>query len=350
MNIKTDRGSYTLISRLGILINSEIANELQSLYPEEFNEEELIEKLGTKITDEEIEEHICSTRNLTLNITEECNFRCKYCAFSGNYELARTHSSEKMTYQTATKAVNCFLNLINNNKGQTKNNSISIGFYGGEALLEFELIKKIVKYVREKTLELGMNDIYNIKFRISTNGYLLIRQDVLDFLIKNNFKVDISLDGPKKEHNKFRVTKDLGETWDTIWKNINNIKTNYPKFYSDNVNYLVTLHPWHDTSQIDQFFLENPEYFKDNNIRANLVNDQFLSENIKKKWFGRNTFKSSELIISRRNERIALKVSMKKISSASKFTGMCFPGQMKLFVSSDGKISVCERIKQNMPI
>jgi uncharacterized protein len=98
MDIQTYRSSYKLIQRLGILVNSEIESEFQDLYPnlQGSDEETLIGRLKDDLTDEEIERHICRNRNLILDITEECNFRCKYCAFSGIYESNRTHNPKKM--------------------------------------------------------------------------------------------------------------------------------------------------------------------------------------------------------------------------------------------------------------
>jgi sulfatase maturation enzyme AslB (radical SAM superfamily) len=78
-----------------------------------------------------------------------------------------------MEFQTAKKAIDYFFNLIRNNKGKTKNNYISIGFYGGEAALEFSLIRDIVKCIKEKMLIMGMSDIFKPRFRLSTNGYKL---------------------------------------------------------------------------------------------------------------------------------------------------------------------------------
>jgi sulfatase maturation enzyme AslB (radical SAM superfamily) len=160
---------------LGILVNSEIESELHALYPDSpgIDEEKLIKKLRADITDEEIERNVTNCRNLTLNISDECNFRCKYCVYSGIYESTRSHSDKKMELSTAKKAVDLFLKTLGNKKRGVKYNKVYIGLYGGEALLEFGLIKDIVKYVKVKVAQKGLDKLYEVEFRLSTNGYLL---------------------------------------------------------------------------------------------------------------------------------------------------------------------------------
>jgi len=352
MEIQTNRSSYMLIPELGILVNSEIDGEFQTLYSSSpgIDEKKLIESLRTDLTDEEIEKHICNCRNLILNITEDCNFRCKYCAFSGIYDNTRTHNSKKMELLTAKKAVDLFFKNPDNKNRLLKINSISIGFYGGEALLEFSLIKDIVKYARDKLAEKKLDNVFELQFRLSTNGYLLNNKGVLDFLIGNNIGVDISIDGPEEEHNKFRVTKDRKKTWKSIWENLDYIYNKFPDYYSKNVNFLATLHPQHDFEKIDRFFLENPQRFDIKKLLVNNLSKIFLKESFKEKWFSRELLQTSRLLTIKSSVRLDSKFSLNRITPDSAFTAMCFPGEVKFFVSSDGKIYICERIKMDLPI
>ena len=352
MKINTSRSSYTLIPRLGLLVNSEIENEFQSLYPDsqEINEEQLIERLRTDLTDEEIEQHICSSRNLVLNITENCNFRCKYCAYSGIYESNRIHNDRKMELSTSKKAVDLFFKNLANRKRKVKINSISVGFYGGEPLLEFSLIKDIYMYTKEKITKTEMDRLFDLQFRVSTNGYLLYKEEIVDFLVKNNIGIDVSLDGPKEEHDKFRVTINMENSWETIWENLNSLYNKFPEYSSKNITYLATIHPMHNYKKIDRFFLENPKRFDITGLLVNKVSKSFLKESLKKKWFGQESLQTSQLINIKNKASFDRKFTLKKISSNSKFTAMCFPGEIKLFVSTDGKIFICERVKQEISI
>lgn len=104
---------------------------------------------------------------LILQVTQNCNFRCEYCVYSGSY-VNRVHSKKRMSLETAKKAVDFYYNHCKNTK------SAQIGFYGGEPLLEIELIKEIVEY--SKILFRGKEIIFNM----TTNASLL-DDDKIDF-------------------------------------------------------------------------------------------------------------------------------------------------------------------------
>ena len=77
---------------------------------------------------------------MALQVTQNCNLRCKYCVYSGNYEN-REHSSLRMSRETAYKAIDYLVEHSANSE------NLHLGFYGGEPLLEFELIKDCVEYI-----------------------------------------------------------------------------------------------------------------------------------------------------------------------------------------------------------
>lgn len=99
---------------------------------------------------------------ITLQLTQNCNFRCKYGIYSETHNLRqRSHSTERMTFETAKKAIDFLW------KHSVDSPDVNIGFYGGEPLLEFPLLKKAVKY-SERLFE-GKN----LTFSVTTNGTLL---------------------------------------------------------------------------------------------------------------------------------------------------------------------------------
>lgn len=87
-----------------------------------------------------------------------------------------------------------------------------IGFYGGEPLLAFSLIRKIVEYA--ETVFLGKE----IKFFITTNATLLT-EEISKFLLDHNFRVTFSIDGPKKVHDQNRIFPDGRGTFDKVMEN-----------------------------------------------------------------------------------------------------------------------------------
>jgi uncharacterized protein len=131
---------------------------------------------------------------ITLMLTQSCNLRCKYCygGESGQYKT----NGEYMSIETARKAIN----FLVKNTSTIKNPVYHITFFGGEPLLNFDVLKKTVEYAQEI-------ESYNrgtFKFTMTTNGSI-INNHMLDFIIKNKIAVMFSLDGPDYIHNKNRV-------------------------------------------------------------------------------------------------------------------------------------------------
>jgi uncharacterized protein len=348
MEIRTVNSIYSLIPRLGILVNSELKNEFRHLLPNPLNEDRIIAGLRKELTNEEIEAHILSINNILFNITENCNFRCKYCIYSGDYEMVRIHNQSKMSFETAQKIIEHLANWVGNEKRRTKTNIINIGFYGGEALLEIHLVRKIINYAKKRFQSEKVLEKYKFRFLLNTNGYLLNDANV-DFLVDNNIFIDVSLDGPQEEHDKFRVTKNGDKTWATIWNNLKRLKSRYPDYWN-NVGFLATLHPIHCFEKIDNFFFDNTDFFEKNRISAYPVNRRHLKDYAKKKLDENLEQQRSLISIKQLEKKLDNKLIMRDINYETKYTAMCSPGEAKIFADTDGSLHICERVKSNLPI
>jgi uncharacterized protein len=180
------------------LKNNEVNKEIQKLkelkfvVDENYNEEKEILKV---INEKSIK--YPRPRLSYIFLTDSCNFRCKYC-FVENKEV----ENKKIDKELADKIIE----VIKNNSNGVKNYKIS--FYGGEPLLNFE----VLKYITEKLHSISKE---KYKFGIVTNGSL-ITDEIAEFFKKYNFGVGISLDG-WYELNKYRVYKDGRPTFfDTL--------------------------------------------------------------------------------------------------------------------------------------
>jgi uncharacterized protein len=253
-----------------------------------------------------------------------------------------------MSFETAKKIIEHLADWVGNEKRRVKANTINFGFYGGEPLLELPLICKIINYAKRRFRNDKVLDKFHFRFLLNTNGYLL-NDTTVDSLVDNNIFLDVSLDGPQEEHDKFRITKNNDKTWETIWNNLIRLKERYPNYWS-NVGFLITLHPGHCFEKIDSFFLDNTDFFETARIRAYNVNMRYLKNYAKKKF--KENQKQQRSLISRRKaaERLDNKLIMRDISYKTKFTAMCFPGESKIFVATDGSLHICERIKSDLPI
>lgn len=145
-------------------------------------------------------------KTLTLNISHACNLRCTYC-FEG---IEFRKNSEMMDKDTAIKATSLFLEQLDNTRG-------TIIFTGGEPLMNIAVIKEVVKFVKDKGS--------SINFLIKTNG-ILISRDVMDYLISNEFIIQISMDGCKDAHDYYRKFANGEPTFNIVEKVIQNILDN----------------------------------------------------------------------------------------------------------------------------
>jgi uncharacterized protein len=349
MEIKTKKASYCLIPQLGILVNSELVNEFLHLIPDKLDEKKIVEILKKELSDDEIEERVASIFNITFNVLEDCNYRCSYCIYSGNYEGVRTHNPSKMSFKTAKKMINHLISWITNKKRNIKTRTINIGFYGGEPLMEFPLIKEIIEYSQFMFREKKIDEKFDLGFRLNTNGYLL-KNSIVDLLVQKDITLDVSLDGPKEEHDKYRLHRSGKKTWDIIWNNLMKIREKYPNYYADKINFLCTMHPLHDYKKIDQFFINNPDYFNLERVSTYYVNMIFLKKSIKNKLLENRNSEESYINLIKSSKRLDNKLRLKNLGYDTIFTAMCFPGEAKLFVATDGKLHICERIKNNLPI
>lgn len=128
---------------------------------------------------------------MCLNIAHDCNLRCEYCfAAKGDFGRGRM----LMPLEIGKKAIDFLIQ----NSGSRHN--LELDFFGGEPLMNFDVVKQVVEYAREEEKK------YNKKFRftITTNG-LLLTDDKIDFINREMSNVVLSLDGRKEVNDRLRV-------------------------------------------------------------------------------------------------------------------------------------------------
>ena len=128
---------------------------------------------------------------LCLHIAHTCNLNCSYCfASQGKYHGERA----VMSFEVGKQA----LDFLIANSGSRRN--LEVDFFGGEPLVNFQVVKDLVAYARSIEKEHGKN----FRFTLTTNG-LLIDEDVIEFANRECHNVVLSLDGRKEIHDRFRV-------------------------------------------------------------------------------------------------------------------------------------------------
>ena len=139
---------------------------------------------------------------LCLHIAHSCNLNCSYCfASQGKYHGERA----LMSFEVGKRA----LDFLIENSGTRRN--LEVDFFGGEPLMNFQVVKDLVAYARSIEKEKGKN----FRFTLTTNG-VLVDEDVIEFANKECHNVVLSLDGRKEVHDRFRVDYAGKGSWDKI--------------------------------------------------------------------------------------------------------------------------------------
>lgn len=146
-------------------------------------------------------------KSLCLLVSQRCNMKCDYCFVDGSINK----KSGLMSIQIAKDSVDFLLKM-------SKNIHLEIDFFGGEPLLNWEVVKETILYGMAESKKKNKN----LRFSLTTNG-LLLTEDKINFLNSNCVSLIISLDGPKKVNDKFRKLKNGDGTFNLILPKIKNL-------------------------------------------------------------------------------------------------------------------------------
>ena len=139
---------------------------------------------------------------MCLHIAHDCNLRCEYCfASTGDFGEGR----KLMPLETGKQAIDFLLKHSANRK------NLELDFFGGEPLMNFEVVKQVVAYARSKEQEYGKH----FRFTITTNG-MLLNDDNIDFINKEMSNVVLSIDGRKAVNDRMRKRVDGKGSYDII--------------------------------------------------------------------------------------------------------------------------------------
>lgn len=178
---------------------------------------------------------------LCLHIAHTCNLNCAYCfASQGKYHGARA----LMSFDVGKRA----LDFLVENSGSRHN--LEVDFFGGEPLMNFDVVKALVAYAR--SIEKEKNK--HFRFTLTTNG-VLIDDDVIDFANREMSNVVLSLDGRKEIHDRYRVDYAGRGSWETV----------VPKFQK-----LVAARGGKNYYMRGTFTHANPDFLKDIETMLNL--------------------------------------------------------------------------------
>ena len=209
-----DDVTYDVIGMFEEHSAGEIIAALKDRYPEAeikeaIEEVQTLKDNGDLFTEDSYETYITDFKKrptvvkaLCLHIAHDCNLACQYCfAEEGEYHGRRA----LMSYETGKQA----LDFLVANSGNRRN--LEVDFFGGEPLMNFDVVKQLVAYGRE----IEKTQDKHFRFTLTTNGVLL-NDDIMEFANKEMDNVVLSIDGRKEVNDRMRPFRKGAGSYDLI--------------------------------------------------------------------------------------------------------------------------------------
>lgn len=302
-----------------------------------------------------ITENIIHVPQVVFETTDHCNLNCAYCSLGELYNFGKKNRKNINT----NYAINLLKYIFDIKPKKTK---LTIGFFGGEPLVNFKFIKKIIETVNylneEKQLE--------IEFNMTTNATLIHKH--IDFLFENDFTLLISIDGDE-ECNSYRTfAKSNKNSFQKVIENIDMIQKRHPEYFSKKIGFNAVLHNKNSIKDIYEFiYMRYQKIPRISQLNIGDINPEkkHLFENIfKNKRKSEDEFKNgdSNIINIVQNELLSnrdinwflnyysinyyiLNLLYMLYKHANPFpTGTCFPFQRKIFLNTNNELLPCEKV------
>lgn len=338
-----------------------VLEELELFHKEtRFADSKRPERIDLVVTKDEFHQKLYnSMTGIHINLTNNCNLSCAYCLYGEAFYNKRKSVPQAITTEIALKAVEFLVKHSHDSK------RISLGFYGGEPFLNFDVMKQATLYMQEMNDKNRKKELY---VHLTSNG-TLINDEIIQWLISNDVGLLISFDGPKHLHDRYRIFKDGNGTYEVIMDNLKNIKNKDEAYYLRRVSFNIVLAPPFDFKGLVEF-LESHDLISHKFIASVLIydrNDYFLkierqsgtsaiefqNQVLDTYFMLQSQFseeKKNELdILFRINkiplERFMCRESCNSCDQAIK-NPLCELGLGRSFILNDGSIYPCERIEQ----
>lgn len=290
--------------------------------------------------------------SMTLQVTQKCNLRCSYCVYSEKgFKSQRQHADKQMSWETAKAAVDFFY------ERSIDTSLPNISFYGGEPLLNFDLVRRIVAYAEQ------LFEGRQLGFSTTTNATLLT-DEIIDYLAEHRVKLLISLDGPKSIHDKNRTfAANSSGSYDVVMRNIRRIWERHPQYAKETVSTNMVINPQDSFDELNSVY-DDPCISRMRSLHSIVDVDEgepleyadaYINDSAYSRFKG---LLSAAGQVAQRDvkrltadEMVHLQESMRKIKYAQLGTvaapgGPCIPGKMRLFVNYKGDFFPCERVSE----
>ena len=304
-------------------------------------------------------EETMKIEQLIIDLTGRCNLRCKYCFYNEYYEGNRNFNTNDISFKTAKKAMDYAYQ-------HRHSEHLSITFYGGEPLLNFEVMKQCIDYALESFVDC------NLGFSFTTN-LTLMTEEMAEYLGNvPNLSIVLSMDGPAHIHNMARVYSNDRPTFDDAYRGLKLIAKAAKKYGKISLMFNVVLMPPYKEEKFNQIsdFFSNLEFLplgtevrasypskgtvpKSYYINLQEKGDSYITDTnwyewAEKKSEGKDFISNKLNLYSNILEASLIKIHNRPVYDTpigiSYRNGCCIPGQRRLYVCTDGTYKVCERV------
>lgn len=307
---------------------------------------------------EQIENNL---QQITLEVTERCNLRCKYCIYTEGNETFRDFDTHNMSWEIAQKAIDYGI--------KHSGERLAVTFYGGEPLLQMNLIKKCVEYTKKIS-----GDKY-IHHSMTTNMTLMTKEIAEYLAAQDCFSVVCSLDGPQEIHDENRVFTDGNGSFEKAIRGLKYLADAYGDKAATylSLSMVMTL-PVTDKKMkaIQEFFeslewlpykvVKNISYVASSSHRLERLTQKANKETEQSKsgyvnpiadWSQNNTVFSDSIVpekifTSTFMQAAYLRVHKRMIVNnpvgCYNLGGCCIPASRRLYITATGNFALCEKI------
>jgi len=254
-------------------------------------------------------------RKFTIEVTENCNLKCKYCFFSKEEKsTVRKHSCRNMEIETAKKAIDFYYNFYTSQLMKVPENKrkklISLcppimSWWGGEPFLAFDIIKESKKYFDSLNWKKFNINIKQNKFTyFLASNLTIMNEEIAEFLVNNNIILHVSLDGDKEENDKNRVFDKGKGTFEIIIKNLEYLINKYPKYAKTSI---IIQSVAADNIDVEKSYNFITKFFKYNTPESKISKSMFAPQKKEKVLF------SDSYVIDERDELEKFKIKLSSL-------------------------------------
>lgn len=307
-----------------------------------------------------ITEEALRCRQLIIELTGNCNLRCKYCIYNDYNEGSRNFNTSNIDFMTAKKAIDYVY-------AHRDPEHLSITFYGGEPLINFKVMKQCIDYCLA-----NLTDV-DLSFSFTTN-LTLMTKEIAEYLAQiPHLSILLSMDGPEDIHNMARIDSNGSGSFQRAFKGLQLLSEAVNKYNNTTIFFNAVLMPPYTKKRFERInnFFESLDFLPDNTeVRATYPSPgtvpQSYYEELKEcclaavdedegiTWMSWAKEKYDESSDKKRNiytglvanalAKVHNRLLYDKPMGICYYNGCCLPGQRRLYVCTDGTYKVCERI------